>query len=92
MNSATRVRCKRVHDQTLSVIRQKSIRKDIEIGRPKIILPSSLFMTTSSHDVFSLILDKKVNFCPKFLQKGKRINSLISNDSAFYFCFVGETD
>lgn len=59
MNSATRARCKRVHDQTLSVIRQKSIRKDIEIGRPKIILLSSLFMTTSSHDVFSLILEKK---------------------------------
>lgn len=61
MHSATRARRKRVHDQTLSVIRQKIIRKDIEIGRkwPKIILLSSLFMTTSSHDVFSLILDKK---------------------------------
>lgn len=59
MNSVTRARCKRVHDQTLSVIRQKSIRKDIEIGRPKIIFLFSLFMTTSSHDVFSLILGKK---------------------------------
>lgn len=59
MNSVTRARCKRVHDQTLSVIRQNSIRKDIEIGRPNIIFLSSLFMTTSSHDVFSLILDKK---------------------------------
>lgn len=61
MHSATRARCKRVHDQTLSVIRQKIIRKDIEIGRkwPNSILLSSLFMTTSSHDVFSLILDKK---------------------------------
>lgn len=69
MHSATRARCKRVHDQTLSVIRRKSIRKDIEIGRtrPKIILLSSLFMTTLSHDVFSLT----VNFCPKFLEKGK---------------------
>lgn len=59
MNSATRARCKRVHDQTLSVIRQKSIRKDIEIGRPKIILLSSLFMTTSSH-VFSLNTGQKM--------------------------------
>lgn len=59
MNSATRARCKRVHNQTLNVITQKSIRKDIEIGKAKIVLLSSLFMTTSSHDVFSLILDKK---------------------------------
>ena len=88
MNSATRGRCKRVHNQTLNIVRQKSIRKDIEIGRPKNILLSRLFMTTSSHDIFSLILDKKVIFCPKFLQTERGL--LISTDSAVYLCFVGE--